>query len=93
MWFLAHKDSKPQYQRQEGKSTFNFVAANGKDVINFKEDEHIKLDGVVYRFYNKREYKNAKELWQIEIIDDAGAIRTMDLNQNKFIFGLYKIIF
>lgn len=85
--------SKLQYQRQEGKSTFNFVAANGKDVINFKEGDHVKLDGVGYRFYNKREYKNAKELWQIEIIDDAGAISTMDLNQNKFMFGSYKIIF
>lgn len=72
---------------------FNFVATNGKDVINFKECEHIKLDGVGYRFCNRREYKNAKELWQIEIIYDAGSINTMDLNQKKFMFGSYKVIF
>ena len=85
--------SKLQYQRQEGKSTFNFVATNGIDVLSFKEGDYVKLDGVGYRFYNKREYKNAKELWQIEIVDDAGSINTMDLNQNKFIFGSYKVIF
>ncbi len=87
------QSSKLQYQRQENRSTFNFVAVDGKRIINFKEGERVKLDGTGYRFYSKKEYKNPSELWQIEIVDDMGTVSTMDLNQNKFIFGSYKIIF
>lgn len=84
--------SNLNYANPEG--TFNFVAINGDKIIYFKENESVKLDGIKYKFINKKEYNSDHKAWEIEIINViTGDSIVNSLKQNKFNFGSYKIIF
>lgn len=68
----------------------NFI----QSIKYFKENERIMLDGVNYIFHNLKEYNSDYKSWLIEIenINTKQKV-TKKLNQNRFKFGDYKIIF